>query len=715
MTRKRLTALLLTVALMCGMTQWSWAQPPQPQCDESLYTTLGWYGGVEQASVVKSYRLNGAQQITDYGQYEQVQNMSTLAEPQQEDGQVQFAMEEGAQQFYFEGRLEPEQVVLPWTFDLVYRLNGVEVLPEDLPGAQGMVEITLHAIPNEQATAYQKNNMMLEAAALVDTEEIQSVEAPGAQVQTVGGRKAVVFMALPGEEQTFTLRMGTNDFSFAGFWMVMAPVTLSQMEDVKELREAKEKTEESGEAISDSLDVVLDTMDRLQNGLSSTSQGLQGLDDARQTISSGKGQVYAQGDEALASLDALAAAMTPMEGHLQNAQTVLDDVQQQMSSMVEEVKGFQPQLKQLREILTQTREDLDGVHKMLRDWKDNKNWRQDVLDDLEEDLAQLEDLMEEVESRGKGLKQVSQQLQQALPTLPSLVPPGGEADPILDPIISNINTNITIINKTMESLKPLMTAMAGQGVNFSDTLADLGEQGAPLADDLQRAVRLLDSYAEIAEKHASDAMSLIDDLDDTCALLEESSRKVDTLIDQLDQLDQIIQENQPKLDAALQDAAALSASAAGGVQETRNFLKSFRDLAQQAGNKLDSGTKATLNGLISSLNEAVRGLAQTGTIQNAKDTVEDLVEDEWDKFSGDANNLLNIDPDAQPESFTSSQNPAPTSVQIVVRTREITQDSVEPEDTVDPEAQQDNGTVWTRVCDIFRKIWQCLCSIVEGE
>ena len=43
-----------------------------PVCDEAMYVTMDPYGGISEASVVKSYELHGAREITDRGTYQAV-------------------------------------------------------------------------------------------------------------------------------------------------------------------------------------------------------------------------------------------------------------------------------------------------------------------------------------------------------------------------------------------------------------------------------------------------------------------------------------------------------------------------------------------------------------------------------------------------------------------------------------------------------------------
>lgn len=69
-------------------------------------------------------------------------------------------------------------VDLPWTFDVSYKLNGVEADASKLAGASGLVEVNVKATPNEKAKAYYKNNMVLTVLVPVDMEKCYSVDAP---------------------------------------------------------------------------------------------------------------------------------------------------------------------------------------------------------------------------------------------------------------------------------------------------------------------------------------------------------------------------------------------------------------------------------------------------------------------------------------------------------------------------------------------------------
>ena len=83
----------------------------------------------------------------------------------------------------------------------------------------------MNFVPNENASSYAKNNYTLEAMAVFNQDDILSLNAKGAQVQLVGNLRMVLFLCLPGEEQHFTIEVGTNDFSFGGMTFLMVPAT----------------------------------------------------------------------------------------------------------------------------------------------------------------------------------------------------------------------------------------------------------------------------------------------------------------------------------------------------------------------------------------------------------------------------------------------------------------------------------------------------------
>ena len=266
------------------------ASEVQPPYDETLYVTMDPYGEIKESSIVKVYKMNGSEPLTDYGTYEKVINLTDHSQPViGEDGSVTFHPEAGENRFYFEGQTKTEKKELPWNITVSYRLNGVEKKADELAGEKGLIEVNVDLVPNQGVSDFYKNNMTLMGSTVVDMDKNLSLEAEGAQVQTVGNLSTVAFFALPGEEGHYSIRIGTDDFKFTGVVFAMVPLTVSQLDKVKDLREAKETMEDSADAISSSLDVVLNTMEQMKKSLDTTSDGIRGLDKTRQIVADSKG------------------------------------------------------------------------------------------------------------------------------------------------------------------------------------------------------------------------------------------------------------------------------------------------------------------------------------------------------------------------------------------------------------------------------------------
>lgn len=375
------------------------AEERTPSCDETYYATLDYYGALLESSVVKTYRPLGQHTLTDYGSYDSVINLTDSREASLSDGSVTFDFgEEVPEKFYFEGKTALPYEQLPWTLSLSYSLNGVPAAAEELASQTGVVEITLDALPNESASEYSKNNLVLVAASMFNGDDILSLEAPGAQIQLLGNLYCVLYAVLPGEEQHFTIRVGSEDFSYNGMTFLAVPATLGQLEKVADLKEVKEETEDSYHAISDSMDAILDALDGMSGSLNTAADGLDRLNSARGTISGGKGRVYGSLDTALGAGDNLTEALSPTSGHLETMSKALTDIK----ALLDETDpgGLKPEMERAEQLLIDLQADLAEFEKEFANPTDIHNAKQRTAA-LRSDLGELEDSLEKL---GKALK-----------------------------------------------------------------------------------------------------------------------------------------------------------------------------------------------------------------------------------------------------------------------------------------------------------------------
>ena len=335
--------------------------------DEAYYAMTDYYGNLTDGSVVKSYRTNGIATLTDYGDYDEIINLTDGTVPARNGGMTTFRLDEKALPgtFYFEGKTTKPFQQLPWTISMSYTLNGVPTKAEDLAGQAGVVEIHLDIVPNERASEYARNNYTLEAMAIFNQDDILSLEAPGAQVQLIGNLRAVLFLGLPGEECHYTIRVGSEDFAFGGMTFLMVPATLSQLEEIAKLSERKDDLEDNYNKLSGSIDSLLDAMTAMTGSLNASANGLEQLNKARGIFSDGKGVIYSETDALREDLFNLADVLEPVEGQIEALSKTISDSKSTLRSMTNTVSDLKGDLKDVESALRDLEDGTGDARKVF--------------------------------------------------------------------------------------------------------------------------------------------------------------------------------------------------------------------------------------------------------------------------------------------------------------------------------------------------------------
>ena len=368
---KRLLSVALCAAVLGGTVGSgvpASAETINPSCDETYYATLDCYGKLKEGSVVKSYNLNGASSITDYGTYTKINNLTDDKTPTVSGDKISFNTS-GANsgRFYFEGKTAQPYTEFPWTMKVSYRLNGVEAKAEEIAGKTGLVEINVDATPNKSAGEYYRNNLVLLGMTAFNADDILSLEAQGAQVQLLGNLRTVLFAAMPGETQHICIKVGSNSFTSSGLTFLAVPATLSQLSQIADLRKAKSKTENSYDSISKSLDTILDSLDGIGGNLNDAADGLDQLNEARASVSEAQGDIENSIDIALYNFDSLSDALQPLSSHLDAASKELGDINSHLNALTNTLVSLKTQLAECRSDITSAQKDGKKLNDDLTD------------------------------------------------------------------------------------------------------------------------------------------------------------------------------------------------------------------------------------------------------------------------------------------------------------------------------------------------------------
>ncbi|MBQ7682428.1 MAG: hypothetical protein IJT31_09520, partial [Oscillibacter sp.] len=538
-----------------------------PACDEAYYATTDYYGNLTNGSVVKSYTLRGASSLTDYGAYDEVVNLTDGSAPIQQNERLTFHFGQDAPtHFYFEGKTKEPFEHLPWTLGVQYRLNGVPTKAEELSGKTGLVEINIDAVPNETASDYARYNYVLTAAAVFNQDDILSLEAPGAQIQLIGNLRAVLFLAFPGEEQHFTIRVGAESFSFGGMTFMMVPATLSQLDEIAKLSERKSDLEDSYHELSDSLDTVLDTFQSMQSNLYETANGLDELDAARRTISGGKGNVYNSLDRVQVDLETLAGALSPVTRHANEAEAFLTDSRAALNTLVDTV--------------LQMNGKLSGLEDSLRDLEGGMGRMENGLSDIESGLVTLERSLVSVEL---GLEDTSSSLNDTASSLTAV--DTGLAD--VENGLVSMEGDLSATERGMETLEVNLETLEGGLESLEGGLEELEGGTDDVKRILQDASELRISLSQLGQA-----------LDDTGIPARSGTSSGSS-----------VGLTQSDLDNVRQIVALYNLTATGETPNEGAFYTAMLTAQGQ-----DAETAATVSALFQSGNEAVieaQGLTET--------------------------------------------------------------------------------------------------------
>lgn len=705
---RRLTAASLVLAFT--LPQAAQAAAPTVETDESVYINMDYYGAPTNTRIVKGVSLNGHTEFTDFGSYADVYNMSTYDEPVIKDNSVYWKLSDTSKQrFYYECiPTDKVNIQMPWNFDVSYKLNGVSVKAEDCAGANGLVEITIHAVPNSYASDYYKNNMMLVCGTGIDMSKALSIDAPGAQVQSVGTYKLVVFMGMPGEESTFTVRIGSDNFENMGMFMFMTPATLSSLDIISDLKDVKDRLSNSGDSLYSGMSNMLDTMQSMQNGMGTMSSGISGINAVRQQLIKDRGTIDPKTDAALTALEKLTGESDSLIPELNNTKDTLVKLNATTNSILNTLEESGADITEYQTLLKNIKTSLGNLENLMDDLDDKTGSEWLYISELQSDISKLKKNLKAIQDDMSNLndkidaitKAVTNAGTNALTYLQNMedagVVPSGSTQMAYD-----------LLNTFASKGKELTDALKHLNDNLSSTSSSLSgflDTSDSILDNLDDICDILDDYKGLGQDFTAEGKKLTELANTTLGRVNQQLTEIPALTESLNQLTSITSSSIDK-GTELIDTTTKTLTASHQLLDTVNStLRSVRSDA-------DASTQTMLDGLLDVLDKASRSNS-SNKLQNATDDIHNAIDDAKTDLEDDTN-ILNIDSSADLQSVTSSMNPTPSSLQFILRTQEISTDDDDDAITSDQDAA-DEG-VLARIVNIFKKLASAIYGVFASE
>lgn len=203
MNKKIIATAALTGILVSGMVlhpiqKAAAASEAEYSKNENVYVRLDSEGDVTGTYVVNAFTVKEAGEITDYGDYESIHNLTNLDVIEEDKDEYTFYAEKG--KFYYQGNMGGTQ--LPWNFEMRYELDGKRVTAEELAGADGDLEI--HMLIRENTATDNPDfypAYLLQVSFTLDNDLCEDIVAKGASMADAGANQQVTFTVMPETKQ----------------------------------------------------------------------------------------------------------------------------------------------------------------------------------------------------------------------------------------------------------------------------------------------------------------------------------------------------------------------------------------------------------------------------------------------------------------------------------------------------------------------------------
>ncbi|MBM7578016.1 YhgE/Pip domain-containing protein [Jeotgalibacillus terrae] len=251
------------------------------QKTEVVYATLDAAGEQENLYVVNQFTVNDFGEMTDFGDYTSVQNLTDLTPLEQDGEQITFTAQE--EEFYYQGNMDNK--ALPWDFDISYSLNGESTDADSLIGENGQLEIQIDSSKNTEGEERFFNNYMVQITMTFDADRFKNIEAPDGTIASAGKNRQVTFTVMPEKEESYIVKADVTDLEMEAIEIAAVPSSVSI--DAPDTGEVKEEMT----SLSDATAEVNNGVGALQTGIAELNNGTASLYDGSAQFQSGLSQL----------------------------------------------------------------------------------------------------------------------------------------------------------------------------------------------------------------------------------------------------------------------------------------------------------------------------------------------------------------------------------------------------------------------------------------
>lgn len=320
---------------------------------EVIYATLDSSGSANAIYAVNHFEITQEGNITDYGYYSSVENLTSTDQIANNGSSVSFPAKEG--NFYYKGNiLTPD---LPWKFDISYYLDGVKTVPQELADKSGGLKIHIGIMQNEKTNSVFCENYMLQISMTLNTEKCDDIKAPGATIASSGKNTVITYIVMPGKDGDITLTSTVHDFTMSGIQISAMPFNIGiEMPDTGEMVDKIA-------ALPDAINSLNDGVKKLNNGISDMSKGSVELTNGSAKFKYGLSQLSGNSTQLTQASSQIYSALTEIIALLNDPSVGID--LSALTQLPEGLNQLAQGLSDIQDSLTQLKSDFADANSAL--------------------------------------------------------------------------------------------------------------------------------------------------------------------------------------------------------------------------------------------------------------------------------------------------------------------------------------------------------------
>ncbi|AVQ46714.1 hypothetical protein C7M60_13380 [Clostridium botulinum] len=578
--------------------------------DESVYVTLN-QNGVIKEKIVSDWlhSENAGISIKDKSELTGIKNIKGNEKPEISGDKVTWKSDK--KDIFYQGKTDKK---LPIETDIVYKLDGKEIKPQELAGKSGKVTINIK-IKNTDAhkvTVNGKERTIYTPFAVASVvnlpiDKFTNVEVSEGEIISDGNNQAITFIAIPGLKESLNVDENILDIDLKDEIEItadakdfeLAPIMMTATTKVPEMDkiEKSDKIDELQNGINDIKDATSkleDGSSKLADGASKLANGNSELAGKTGQLASGASQLYSGIGQLSGKLNEFDSAIGKMSGKTGDIKRYTGGVNASKNGAVKLNAGISQLGKETEKIkkLPQATNQIQDVSiKLEAGAKDTNNGAAQIN-------VGLGDLVKNTENIKAGTQQIAGGMEQAAGAAASI-------KAVKQQEINGINDNL-------------------------NNMRNLREVANQIEDENTRASVLQKIDTEIASLESMQGSSQqiiggLSNLEGKLGEAKQGAQNLDAGISQVQQGQKNLYEGSQKLYKGTNDLVSGTSGLSQGAKElNKNVEQSTPKLGEAIG-QLNEGSeklKVGLSALDSKSNQLVNGLG--GGLSAAKGATSQL-------------------------------------------------------------------------------------------